>query len=485
MGESSRSMKWRFSLWFGLLAICLSAAARYVHYRATVDLLARELDEQLWTRLGALDAERRLKTGALVGRDLKLADVSIPDLMEATDRVPSRYLAWVFPTLAARSGGARFDWFAAVWMPDGTPVAADGLPSDIGWQPEYRSRVRHLWTSSDGRYRLAAVAAHDGCVLLAGTPLAPLAVASREAAVFHAVTLAAVVPIGLVCGWLLIAWLLRPLDRITRTAERIRDGRFQERIDLAGIDSEIAGMATTLNAMLDRLDDVRTRLEDFNGDVAHQVLGPVHGILLEADATLRRPRSADELTRVLGDVRGLAARMESLCESLLAYSRTMISSVEDLPIVDLEPIVDSAVEQVALQADVAGVALDNRMGSAAVVGRAELLQEVFVNLLSNAIAHSRSGGTVTVDGAETAGGTQVRVVDHGDGVANDVVSRMFERHVSSQGEGTSGRTGHGVGLAICRSIMRSHGGDVAHEATPGGGATIVVSFPCRIVPHRS
>jgi methyl-accepting chemotaxis protein len=72
------------------------------------------------------------------------------------------------------------------------------------------------------------------------------------------------IPPGLIGGWLLLAWLLRPLDRITRTAERIGAGEFGERIDLAAADVEIAGLATTLNLMLDRLDQVREKLSRFD-----------------------------------------------------------------------------------------------------------------------------------------------------------------------------------------------------------------------------
>lgn len=477
MRDPRRSLKLRFSLWFGLFAVGLAAAARYVHYRATCDLLARELDEQLWIRLGALDAERRLKPEPLVAHDLKLADLVIPSLREATGGHDAPYVRWVFPEHARHRDDRPFDWFAGVWKPDGSPVAAAGVPADMAWDPGWKARVGRLWTSADGRYRLAATAARDGCVLLAGTPLAPLITSTRDSAVFHAATLAAVVPLGLVGGWVLLSWLLRPLDGITRTAERIRSGRFDERIALAEVDHEIAGMATTINAMLDRLAEVRARLERFNADVAHQVLGPVHGILLEADATLRRPRSAEELAESLAGVRSLASRMEVLCESMLTYAQTVVADVADLPVVDLEPIVDAAVEQVSAEAEAVGVVIDNRVETLRVRGDSTLLEQVFVNLVANAVSHSPSGGVVVVEASEERTDGVVRVVDRGPGVSPDQSARIFERFVTPPRAKPPARPGHGVGLAICRGILESHGGDVTVDQTPGGGATFVVRLP--------
>lgn len=480
MRDTSPSMMWRFSLWFGALAVLLASAARYVHYRATIDLLAREQDEMLWTRLGALNAERLLKPRPLVDDDLQLVDRSIATLREATDRHPSAFTSWVIPSYSRHRRESAFAWFAGVWKPDGTPVASAALPDDVRWQPHWQGHVGHLWTSTSGRYRYAATAAHDGCIMLAGTPLLPLTEACRDAAIFHAASLAAVIPIGLAGGWLLLSWLLAPLTRITRTAERIGNGQFTDRIELAGVDREIAGMATTINSMLDRLDDVRVQLEEFNGNLAHQVLGPVHGILLEADTTLREPRSAEELTERLASVRGLAARLESLCEALLVYSRTVITDVVRLPVVDLEPIVDEAVEHVAAHARAAGVAIHNRAGSMRVRGNADLLVQVFVNLLSNAIAASPYGSAVTIESAASPQGSIVRVVDHGVGVPAASRDGLFTRRDSRRPDAG----GHGFGLSICQSIMHRHGGDIGFEDTPGGGATFAVTFPA-VLPDAS
>jgi two-component system OmpR family sensor kinase len=279
------------------------------------------------------------------------------------------------------------------------------------------------------------------------------------------------IPVVLGCAWLLLRRLLEPLGGIAATAQRIRGGHFEERIDVARADEEIAGMAATLNEMLDRLDAVRVAQSRFNADVAHQLLNPVHAILLEADVALSRPRGAEELVASVERVGGLARRIESLCEALLTFSRTAVLDPARLQLVDLEPIVSDAVDQVTPSATARGIRIEAE-GSAVVRGDAGLLHEAFVNLLANAVTHTPDGGGIEVVVDRLATGHRVRIIDHGGGVPAEVAEHLFERFQSATPGG-----GHGIGLALCRGILRSHGGDIVHEPTPGGGATFEVRFP--------
>ena len=105
-------------------------------------------------------------------------------------------------------------------------------------------------------------------------------------------------------------------------------------------------------------------------------------------------------------------------------------------------------------------------------GDAALLEEVFVNLLTNAIDHSPAVGRIEVTIDPDDSGCRVAVIDHGPGVPPADVPGLFERFHSGKAEG-----GHGIGLALSRIVARSHGGDVTHAPTPGGGATFTVRLP--------
>jgi signal transduction histidine kinase len=136
-----------------------------------------------------------------------------------------------------------------------------------------------------------------------------------------------------------------------------------------------------------------------------------------------------------------------------------------------------AAEQVANAAADRNVSIRNDVGSVVVRGQPDLLQQVFTNLLANAIDHSPPGAEVQIEAERAEGGFVIRVIDHGPGVAAADASQIFDRFFSSPtSAGPSGRS-HGVGLSLSREIMRSHGGDLDFSPTPSGGATFSARFP--------
>ena len=472
-----RSLRWRFAFWFGLFILLLAIGARAVQFRMAVELLARDIDAQLWARLGALKAQQQFAPETLLDPTLRLGGLFLPDIRTATDWKPSGVLRVIMPTVSRTDlAEPAFPWFAGIWQHDGTTVTTLGLPPGFSWEPGWHDRTDQLWTQADGRLRLAATAGRDNTLILIGTSLAPLHTAERQAIFFYSWTLAAASLPGLLVGWLLLTRMLKPLDGIARTAERIRQGHFDERIDVTAADSELVGMAETINSMLDRLDAIRIMQSRFNADVAHQVLNPVHGILLQTDVAMQRPRTGEELLHTVTSVRGLAGRIQSLCEALLTYSRSQALEPTRLKTVDLDPVIDAAVEQTASLASARGVTVDSSSSSGVVRGQPELLEQVFVNLLTNAISHSPVASTVSIETRERDGHSVVIVTDHGTGISPTDAPHIFERFVrGDSGDSPSG--GHGLGLSICQSIMQSHGGDVVHRPTPGGGATFEVRFP--------
>lgn len=456
-----RSLRRRFAVSFGLLFLLGAVAIRVIHYRSTVELLSRDVDVQVWSRLGAIKARERFTPGNPLGSHPAPEELFLPDLRAAAE-----------PT----ADGPPFRWFAGVWRTDGKAEETFRLPPEVRWNPDWLERLDRIWTTPDGRHRLAVTAGGHDTLILVGSDLADLAAAERDAVVFHAWTFLAWVPALLGTAWLLLSRLLRPLERIADTARRIRAGHFDERIDVSNADTEIAGMADTINEMLDRLDSIRVVQSRFNADVAHQIMNPAHAIQLEADLALSQPRPADELAESLSRVRDLGGRVASVCEALLAHARSATLDPSSLQPVDLEAVVDAAIDQVAQRADARGVEIVASPFQAVVRGSSDLLREVFVNLLANAVEYAPERSSVEVVAETRDGECRIRVVDHGRGVSPIDEPRIFERFY--RGAAERGRhDGHGVGLALCRTILRSHAGDVSYRPTPGGGATFEVRLP--------
>jgi signal transduction histidine kinase len=465
------SLRRRFAVWFGLLFVTGAVAIRVFHYQASAALLARDLDVQLWARLAAVKAQERFAPDTLLDPHFRNDGMFLPDLPATGDQGLPKLLGVLAAALGppADDGGVR--WYAGVWRNDGTRVDSLDLPDGFDWDPGWRERLDTLWTANGGAYRLAATTGAHDSVLVVGAPLARLAAAERRALLVHAATFALWVPLVLGIAWLLLTRLLAPLAGVVETARRIRAGHFEERIDATRADIEFEDMARTINDMLDRLDAIRLAQARFNADVAHQLLNPVHAILLEAE-TAGAAADPGSAPAVRERIAALAHRIEALCETLLAYSRSAALDPKRLRPLDLEPVLATAVERTAAGAHARAITIVPPPAGAIVKGDAALLEEVFVNLLGNAVEHSPEGGRVEIVVGGGAEGCRVAVVDHGAGVAAADLPHLFERFRSGKPAG-----GHGIGLALSRRILESHGGDIVHEPTPGGGATFVVRFP--------
>jgi signal transduction histidine kinase len=464
-----------------LFLIAIAIAIRSVNYEVTREILLRDIDTQLWTRLDAFKTRQRFAPETLLGPDLAFTELALPDLRTASDLKPSVAMRLLIPSAVS---GRPFPWFAGAWREDGSLLAALRLPEGIAQGEPWRDSLETIRTTPDGKARLAACRGSDGTVLLVGTPLEPLAQAMREVLWFYVWTVALAIPPMALAMWWILSRMMLPLSRISRTAATIAAGDFAARIDLAQADSELVSMATTLNGMLDRLEAIRISQARFNADVAHEILNPIHGILLQADLAQQRPRTTDELTRTIEHCRALALRIQKLSEALLALSKAESTADGALARLDLEPIVEEAATQVEDLARARHVTLQVDSRSDLVVGNADLLHQVFVNLLANGIEYSPVGGAVELVMARAGERVVVRVTDHGEGIPADRAEQVFERFFREDPSRVTTTGGHGLGLAICRSIVRGHGGDVTCRPTPGGGATFEVQFPAASLSPR-
>ena len=467
MADRSPSLRRRFAASFGLLFVLGAALFRLAHYRTTVDMLARDFDVQLWSRLAAVKAQERFAPDTLLDPHLRAEGVFLPNQPARGDQAAPRVLGWAVPRLEPRVD-APFTWFAGVWKTNGTLIDDLDLPAGLRFDPDWSRRLDTHWTSADGAYRLAATAGGHDTLLIAGTPLASLAAAQRQAAWYQVLTFVLWVPLVLGVAWVLLSRMLTPAARLAAIARRIRAGHFGERIDVGHTDSEFVEAAHALNAMLDRLDTIRLAQSRFNADVAHQLLNPVHAILLETETADRTDDPAARFARITG----LGQRIEALCEILLTYSRSAALDEARLRAVDMEPILAAAIDRTAADAERRGITVVPPDTRAIVKGDAALLEEVFVNLLVNAVEHSPMAGRIDVTIDREGDACRVAVIDHGPGVPPAEAPGLFERFQTGKAGG-----GHGIGLALSRIIARSHGGDVTHSPTPGGGATFTVRLP--------
>jgi two-component system, OmpR family, sensor kinase len=348
------------------------------------------------------------------------------------------------------------------------------------------------------------VAVPQASLWAAWLPLAPRLLIAGVLALF------ASLPVAL---WLSRS-ISRPLARITRASEEMARGNYDQRIPVEGQD-EIARLARAFNLMARQVSRSDRTLREFLADVSHELRTPLTSIRgfsqAMTDGMLRAPPDYAEAGQVIHDE---ANRMARLVEDLLYLSRAESGQlgVERHP-VDLAAVLDACVSRAERRASVSDVAVVyEALGVPPVVGEAHRLEQVIDNLLDNALKHTPPGGRISVrvapdaapalpipggsraagvpmlGGARTPGGGKaeragspagpgVRLAVHNTGsvIPAEDQPRVFERFYRAKGGAHS--EGLGLGLAIARQIVESHGGRIGVTSTPEAGTEFTVWLP--------
>jgi two-component system phosphate regulon sensor histidine kinase PhoR len=243
-------------------------------------------------------------------------------------------------------------------------------------------------------------------------------------------------------------------------------------------------------AVFHDLTDVR-RVEqvrrDFVANVSHELRTPLASIksvieTLEGGALDDPAVARDFLSRADAEV----DRLVQMVEELLELSR--IESGE-LPLaqepVQMAAVVADAVERLRPQAEKQGLSLTLEAAPdlPPVIGDAERLERVVVDLIHNAVKFTPAGGSVHVSAGLADGGVTVRVSDTGVGIAPEDLPRIFERFY--KGGRSRGGGGTGLGLAVVKHVVEAHGGTVSVESEPGRGSTFSFSIPASSPPGDS
>ncbi|MFY7857092.1 MAG: sensor histidine kinase [Rubrivivax sp.] len=322
--------------------------------------------------------------------------------------------------------------------------------------------------------------------------------------------------------------LKRPLDRLLEGTQALQAGRLEHRIELQGSDefSRVARQMNTLAAdladhrqaetrqrlELERLVQARTaalqealdalqradgRRRQLLADISHELRTPTTAIRGEAEITLRGPaRPADEYRSALHRIVDTSRDLGHVIDDLLAVARQDLDALSLVrrPI-DLAPVLTEALAQAGALAARHGVTVQCDALPASpwpLRGDAQRLRQLLLTLMDNAIVYSPAGQTVRVgvhrlpaaapaaDRSATSGATQwlqIEVSDSGLGIAPEDLPRVFERHFRGAAARQHRPEGHGLGLAIARTLAQAHGGDLALRSTPGEGTQAVLTLP--------
>ncbi|GAA2185043.1 HAMP domain-containing sensor histidine kinase [Brooklawnia cerclae] len=284
----------------------------------------------------------------------------------------------------------------------------------------------------------------------------------------------------LAVSWFVTRRVVRPIQAMAGAADRIAGGDYTARVSVRGTGPELEALGKALDQTAhDLAVTERTRAEMLR-DVAHELRTPLTALRGYIDAL------SDGVLQLDADaVRTLhaeLARVERLVDDLATVSRAEERRL-DLHLRAMAPaqLVDAAVEAARAAYARAGVRLrtDVTAGLPDVRVDQDRIQEVFTNLLDNALRHTAAPGAVTLTGRRSgAGAVELAVADTGDGLAPEHLRRVFERFYRADPGRSRQHGGSGIGLTIARALTEAHGGHIrATSDGPGQGATFTVTLP--------
>ena len=271
---------------------------------------------------------------------------------------------------------------------------------------------------------------------------------------------------------LLGAWAarrgLRPLRRMGAIASSVSARSLNARLPEEHMPVELAELARSINDMLGRLDDAFQRLSAFSADIAHELRTPLSNLLTHTQVTLTRERSLEDYREALhGNLEELQWMAQLINDMLyLAKADHGLLALHREPL-QLAEEVDILLDFFAPLAEDFNVRL-GRDGESLIEGDRNMLRRALSNLLDNALRFTPSGGEVRVRIVDVGQGVSVCVENNGEGVPADLLPRLFDRFYRADPSRQEGSSEHaGLGLAITRSIIRAHGGDIRCESAEG------------------
>lgn len=271
----------------------------------------------------------------------------------------------------------------------------------------------------------------------------------------------------------------RPLARITRAAQEMARGNYDQELDLRG-DDEVGRLSQAFNAMAHQVRRSHQMMRDLLANVSHELKTPLTSIQGFSQALEEGALSSPEQYREAGEIiNEETQRMRRLVEDLIDLSRLESgqAALQREPL-DVAELLRGCLRRFERQAQEAGAAVRLELPPLpAFEGDGVRLEQAFSNLIDNAVRHTPAGGTIEVR-ASVAGATlRVAVRNSGSFIPPEERSRIFERFYQLDRNRPRGSGRAGLGLAIAHEIVQAHGGAIEVTSDPAFGTEFLISLP--------
>ena len=277
-------------------------------------------------------------------------------------------------------------------------------------------------------------------------------------------------------GIFFVRSIIKPISEISNVARKIALGDFKARLKIQEPNSEIGELCDTINYMASELESTDKMKNEFISSVSHELRTPLTAIRgwgeTISDSNVDRELAMKGVSVILNET----TRLSGLVEELLDFSRIQTGkmSYKNEKIDILAEIGEAvyAYQQIASKNDIQLLYKEPESVSA-VMGDPDRLEQVFINIIDNAIKYTSSGGTINVDVEEAEGCVRIGIADTGAGIPADKIDRIKEKFFKANNT----VRGSGIGLAVADEIIKHHNGLLLIDSIEGVGTTVTVVLP--------
>jgi len=288
--------------------------------------------------------------------------------------------------------------------------------------------------------------------------------------------------LGSLGGWVLARKSLTPIGYIASKTRSITSNNLDERLATRGTDDEMDHLIRTINEMIARLENSFKRIAEFTADASHELKTPICALRGEAEVLLSKKRPLEEYQEGLAYFIERFDQLNRMINDLILLSKFDSSQVElKMASLRLDLLVQDIGNLFKILAEQKGVDLQmGRVQEVTIIGDKVRLQQLFTNLIDNAIKYTPEGSIrITVEKDGENGVVQVR--DTGIGIPQGEQEKIFKRFYRVDRSRSKEGGGVGLGLSITEWIVHAHHGRIGVESELNRGSTFTVSLPLQKV----
>ncbi len=298
------------------------------------------------------------------------------------------------------------------------------------------------------------------------------------------IALPIILVLGALGGWVLARRSLSPIGYIASKAQNITSENLSRRLTPRGTDDEMDDLIRTINEMIARLESSFKRMAEFTADASHELRTPICAMRGEAEVLLLKERKAEEYQEGLVHFIEQFDHLNQMINDLILLSKFDATQVElKMAPLRLDLLVKDLCNLFQVLAEQNKIAL--KMGTieeVAVLGDKARLQQLFTNLIDNAIKYT-SEGSIRVAVEKNQEGAFVKISDTGIGIPKEEQEKIFKRFYRVDKSRSRETGGVGLGLSIADWIATSHHGRIEVDSEINQGSTFTVYFPLQKIAN--